>query len=72
MSQHELEGLMCSGFFLGEFFLGGGQNFALAASPLAYLFLLASLAKKLKHQGRSQDYFRDCGIKDFKNFSRRQ
>ena len=51
---------------------GGGQNFALAASPLANLFLLASLAKKVKHQGRNQDYFRGCGIKNFKNFSRRQ
>ena len=43
-------------WFFQEFFLGG-LNFTLAASLLAYLFLLASLAKKLKHQGRSQDFF---------------
>ena len=36
----------------------------------ARLFVFAR--KKVKHQGRSQDYFRGCGIKDFKNFSRRR
>ena len=58
-------------WFSQEFFLGGAK-FRARGFAARLFFLLASLAKKLKHQGRSQDHFRDCGVKDFKNFPRRQ